>query len=102
MTRFSFTYAAFICHVLGFHLSTAAQSTAGTSPSALPANASNTSAAKRSSLLSDVTIDMVAANNSSGKQGRAGNKGFSRIARLVGSGSGTFNLNAEDKVADLE
>ena len=83
--------------IAGFHLSTAAQSTAGTSPSAQPANAANMG--KRSSLLSEVTIDMVGNNRKNG--GGGGNKGFSRIARLVGSGSGTYpSASSEDRTQD--
>jgi hypothetical protein len=81
--------------IAGFHLTTAAQSTAGTSPSAQPANAANMG--KRSSLLSEVTIDMVGNNRKNG----GGNKGFSRIARLVGSGSGTYpSASSEDRTQD--
>ncbi len=85
--------------IAGFHLSTAAQSTAGTSPSAMPANAANMG--KRSSLLSEVTIDMVGNNRKNGG-GSGGNKGFSRIARLVGSGgSGTYpSASSEDRTQD--
>jgi hypothetical protein len=84
--------------ITGFHLSTAAQSTAGTSPSAQPANAANMG--KRSSLLSEVTIDMVGNNRKNGGGG-GGNKGFSRIARLVGSGSGTYpSASSEDRTQD--
>ncbi len=86
--------------IAGFHLSTAAQSTAGTSPSAQPANAANMG--KRSSLLSEVTIDMVGNNRKNGGSGGGGNKGFSRIARLVGSGgSGAYpSASSEDRTQD--
>jgi hypothetical protein len=65
----------------------------------MPANANN-SLAKRSSLLSEVTIDMVANNKRLG----GANKGFSRIARLVGSGSGNFptSVSSEDRAPDTK
>jgi len=59
----------------GFHLSTGASTTAGPSPASIPANPCND---KRSSLNTEISIDMTKRPASKG--------GFSRIARLVGSG----------------
>ncbi|XP_023336908.1 transient receptor potential-gamma protein [Eurytemora carolleeae] len=70
----------------GFHLSTGASTTAGPSPASTPANPCND---KRSSLNTEISIDMTKRPASKG--------GFSRIARLVGSGNGGQSQASEER-----